>query len=154
MNKNLIIVYSYHHHNTEKVALRMAETLEAKVKHPGEISPEEIRSFEMVGFGAGIDSAKHYKPLLELAETLLPVENQKAFIFSTGAIVGEKKMARDHTALRKILLAKGYRILDEFACRGYNTNSFIKYLGGMNNGHPNAEDLQAAELFAQNLSKL
>jgi hypothetical protein len=44
-------------------------------------------------------------------------------------------------------------IVDEFACKGFNTNSFMKYLGGMNKGRPNAEDLRHAKEFAQNLQK-
>ena len=54
--------------------------------------------------------------------------------------------------LKEKLQFKGYRILDEFACKGFNTNSFLKYFGGMNKGRPNAEDLIHAEEFAQILS--
>lgn len=151
MSPNLILVDSYHHHNTEKVARRMAEVLDAEVKHPGEIGPAEIQRYDLVGFGAGIDSGKHYAPLLELAQALQPVKDKKAFIFSTSGVIGKKKVANDHAALRKILLSKGYTVVDEFACKGFNTNSFLKYIGGMNQGHPNAEDLQAAGIFAQNL---
>ena len=42
-------------------------------------------------------------------------------------------------------------IVDEFTCAGFNTNSFIKLVGGMNKGRPNAQDLKNAEEFAQNL---
>jgi flavodoxin len=44
-------------------------------------------------------------------------------------------------------------IVDEFACKGYNTNSFLKYIGGMNKGRPNKEDLEHAEAFARNLKQ-
>jgi flavodoxin len=49
--------------------------------------------------------------------------------------------------------AKGYCILDEFCCRGFNTHSFLKFFGGINKGRPNAEDLQHAESFVQNLKQ-
>ena len=55
--------------------------------------------------------------------------------------------------LREKLQSKGYLIVDEFTCLGFNTNSFMKYLGGMNKGRPNAQDLKQAEEFAQNLKK-
>jgi hypothetical protein len=42
-------------------------------------------------------------------------------------------------------------IVDEFNCHGFNTNSFLKYFGGMNKGKPDAEDLEHAEEFAQQL---
>jgi hypothetical protein len=65
--------------------------------------------------------------------------------------MGKEKVAKDHSTLRKKLQSKGYIIVDEFACKGFNTNSFMKYLGGMNKNRPNAEDLKHAEEFAQNL---
>ena len=147
----VIIVYSYHHMNTEKVAHSIAAVLGAEVKQPQDIRPEEVGEYALVGFGAGIDSGKHYKPVLELAGSLPDVSEQKAFIFSTAGISNKKKMDSDHKALREILLSKGYNIIDEFACKGYNTNSVLKYIGGMNKGRPNAEDLRNAEDFAREL---
>jgi flavodoxin len=69
-------------------------------------------------------------------------------------MLGEKKVAEDHSTLREKLQSKGYMIIDEFACKGFNTNSFMKYLGGMNKGRPNAEDLKHAEDFAQKLKAI
>ncbi|MCK4530075.1 MAG: flavodoxin family protein [Candidatus Marinimicrobia bacterium] len=152
--KSLVIVYSYHHHNTEKVAHAMADVLHAEVKHPQDINSEDIQHFDLVGFGAGIDSGKHYEPILNLASELPIVKGKKAFIFSTSAMVGEKKIDSDHLALRKILISKGYKIINEFHCKGFNTNSFLKFVGGMNKGRPNAEDLKEAKAFAQKLVQL
>jgi len=36
-------------------------------------------------------------------------------------------------------------------CAGFNTNSFLKLLGGVNKGKPDAGDLNRAEEFARNL---
>jgi flavodoxin len=149
--KALVIVYSYHHKNTEKIANAMADVLNADVKHPEDINPEEIQNFNLVGFGAGIDSGKHYEPILKLADELPIVTGKKAFIFSTSGVIGEKKMGTDHLALRKILISKGYAIINEFHCRGFNTNSVLKFVGGMNKGRPNAEDLNEAKVFAKKL---
>jgi hypothetical protein len=51
------------------------------------------------------------------------------------------------------LESKGYTVVDEFQCKGFNTNSFLRFLGGMNRGRPNAKDLKAAEAFALNLKE-
>ncbi|MBA7485539.1 hypothetical protein ES707_21087 [subsurface metagenome] len=67
--------------------------------------------------------------------------------------MGEAKVAKDHSMLREKLQSKGYMIVDEFSCKGFNTNSFLKLFGGMNKGRPNAEDLKHAEEFAQNLKR-
>jgi flavodoxin len=139
--------------NTEKIAKVMAKVLDAQIKWPDKIKPQELQEYNLVGFGSGIYGEKHHKLLLGLADILPQVNNKKAFIFSTSAIMGKEKVAKDHSALREKLELKGYNIVDEFACKGFNTNSFLKHFGGMNKGRPNAEDLKNAEEFAQNLKQ-
>lgn len=67
--------------------------------------------------------------------------------------MGETKVAQDHSLLREKLQSKSYMIIDEFSCKGFNTNSFLKLFGGMNKGRPNAKDFKDAEEFAQNLKR-
>jgi flavodoxin len=151
--KTLLVVYSYHHNNTQKVAEVFAKVLDAPIVTPQQTDPNSLSAYDLVGFGAGIDSGRHYKPLLDFAEQLQNAEGKKAFIFSTSGVSNPKYKAKIHTALREKLTTKGYAIVDEFNCHGFNTNSFLKAFGGMNKGCPNAEDLKAAEEFAQNLKQ-
>jgi len=151
--KSLLILFSYHHKNTEKIAKVFAKVLDAQIKTPQQINPEDLQDCSLIGFGSGIYGAKHHEYLLDLADKISPVTNKKAFIFSTSAMMGKAKVAEDHSLLREKLQSKGYLIVDEFACKGFNTNSFMKYFGGMNKGRPNAEDLKHAEDFAQNLKQ-
>ena len=151
--KSLLVLFSYHHNNTEKIADVFAKVLDAPIKTPQQIDPEQLQQYDLVGFGAGIDGGKHYKVLLDLADKLPQVDNKNAFIFSTAALSGEKKRVEDHSTLREKLESKGYMIVDEFQCKGFNTNSFMRFLGGMNRGRPNAKDLKNAEKFAQNLKQ-
>ncbi len=151
--KSLLVLFSYHHNNTEKIANVFAKVLDAQIKTPQQINTEELQEYSLIGFGSGIYGAKHHKDLLNLADKLPQVTNRKAFIFSTSAMTGDAKVAKDHSLLREKLQSKGYMIIDEFACKGFNTNSFMKYFGGMNKGRPNAEDLKHAEDFAQNLKQ-
>ena len=152
--KALVIVYSYHHNNTEKVANVFAKVLDAEIKSPQKTDPNSLQEYDLLGFGAGIDSGKHYKPMLDFADQLPNVNGKKAFIFSTSGVSNPKYKAKIHTALRETLQAKGYLIVDEFNCHGFNTNSFLKVIGGMNKGSPNDEDLAAAEEFVKNLLKV
>jgi len=149
--KTLIIVHSYHHNNTEKVARAMAEKLDAVVKYPQDVNAGELREYDLVGFGAGIDSGHHYAPVIDFVKALPAAAGRKAFIFSTSGISGKKKMLRDHRALRDALTAKGYCIEDEFNCAGLDTVGFLKYFGGFNKGRPNGEDLKKAADFAGKL---
>ena len=151
--KSLLVLFSYHHNNTEKIANVFAKVLDAQIKAPHQIEPEELQEYGLIGFGSGIYDEKHHEALLDLADRLLHVTDGKAFIFSTGGITGKDKAAEDHSALREKLLSKGYTVIDEFQCVGFNTNSFLKLFGGMNKGRPNAEDLKHAEEFAQNLKR-
>jgi len=151
--KSLLVLFSYHHKNTEKISKVFAKVLEAEIKTPQQINLEELQDYNLIGFGSGIYGATHHEDLLDLADELPQVTNKKAFIFSTSAMMGKAKVAEDHSLLREKLQSKGYMIVDEFACKGFNTNSFMKYFGGMNKGRPNAEDLKNAEEFAQNLKQ-
>jgi flavodoxin len=151
--KSLLVLYSYHHNNTEKIAKVFAKVLDAEIKTPDQINPEEIQYYDLVGFGSGIYSAKHDESLLELGDNLPEVNNKNAFLFSTAGITGEAKKTKDHNTLREKLESKGYRIVDEFQCKGFNTNSFLRLFGGMNKGRPNAKDLKNAEDLAQKLKQ-
>jgi flavodoxin len=151
--KTLLVLVSYHHHNTEKIANVFAKVLDAPIKTPQQVRPEELEAYDLVGFGSGIYSGKHHTDLLDLADNLPPVTGRKAFIFSTSAIISEAKVAKDHSLLKEKLQSKGYIIVDEFSCKGFNTHSFLKLFGGMNKGRPNAEDLRNAEAFVMDLKR-
>jgi flavodoxin len=153
--KSLLVLFSIHHNNTEKVANVFAKVLGAQIKKPQQINPEELQEYSLIGFGSGIYDQKHHELLLDLTDKLPQVTNRKAFIYSTSGVSRKFAINRSiddpHSLLREKLQSKGYMIVDEFNCVGFNTNSFLKFIGGMNRGRPNAEDLKHAEEFANNL---
>jgi flavodoxin len=159
--RSLLVLHSFHHKNTEKIAKAFAEVLDAGIRSPREIDPEELEGYGLVGFGSGIYSDSHHKFLLDLADRLPPVAGQKAFLFSTSgapafALEGgelDDYVAEAHSPLRDKLQSKGYVIVDEFMCPGWNTNKFLKTFGGINKGRPNAEDLEKAREFARKLQR-
>jgi len=150
--KSLVIVFSYHHNNTEKIANACAKALGAEVKTPQQVRPEEIAGYDLVGFGSGIYSATFDPSVLDLADRLPDAAGKKAFLFSTyGApafIATREFIEKNHRQIREKLRAKGYTIIGEFGCAGWNTNSFLRFFGGLNKGRPNTEDLRNAEAFA------
>ena len=146
--RSLLVLVSYHHNNTQKVAKAFAAVLDAQIRTPQEIGPGELQQYDLIGFGSGIYDGKHHRDLLDLADRLPSVDGKKVFLFSTSF---DRRIELIHSSLRKRLESKGYVIVDEFNCEGFNTNSFLKYFGGINKGRPNAEDLKHAEEFAQNL---
>jgi flavodoxin len=156
--KSLVIVFSYHHGNTEKIANVVANVLGAEVKTPQQVRPEEIAEYDLVGFGSGIYGATFDGSILDLADRLPKVNNKKAFLFSTygapAAFAGGDFVKNNHSQIRKKLQEKGYMVIGEFGCAGWNTNSFSKYFGGINKGKPDAQDLRHAEEFADNMKRL
>jgi flavodoxin len=144
--KTLIICFSYHHKNTEKIASALANALEAEVKPPKDVDTTSLSGFDLVGFGSGIAFGKHYKELLDFADNLPLATNKKAFVFSTSGQTG--KTDKFHKKLKETLQSKGYTVIGEFNCAGFDTYGALKLLGGINKGRPNEEDLKKAEEFA------
>ena len=153
--RSLIIVFSYHHNNTEKIANVIAKVLGAEVKTPQQVYPEKLREYDLIGFGSGIYSATFDPSILNLADRLSYTAGKKAFLFSTyGApafIANREFIEKNHDQIREKLRVKGYEVLGEFGCAGWNTNSFLKYFGGLNKGRPNADDLKNAEAFVREM---
>ena len=79
---SLLILFSYHRNNTEKVAKVFAKVLDAEIKTPRQLNQEELQEYSLVGFGSGIYGEKHHRTLLELADKLPQVTDKKAFIYS------------------------------------------------------------------------
>lgn len=155
----LLVVCSFHHGNTGRIADVFARVFGARMKTPGRTGGGELADYDLIGFGSGIDSDRHYEELLDFADSLPRVADGKAFLFSTCGmpvfVAGKGAVAayavKSHSALREKLKSKGYTVLGEFSCAGHNTNSFLKLFGGLNKGRPNDEDLADAEAFARAL---
>jgi flavodoxin len=153
--RSLVVVFSYHHNNTEKIANTCAKVLGAEVRTPRQVKPEEIAEYDLVGFGSGIYSATFDPSVLDLADRLPHAAGKKAFLFSTygapAVFAGGDFVKNNHSQIREKLKAKGYVVIGEFGCAGWNTNSFLRFFGGLNKGRPNAEDLKNAEAFARDM---
>jgi flavodoxin len=147
--KSLIVLVSYHHNNTQKIAEVLAKVLNAQAKTPEQIKPDELQQYDLIGFGSGIYASRHHKTLRRFVDELPTVSNKKAFIFSTCS--NTKNAPKYHSVLREKLQSKGYTIVGEFNCAGFITWGPYKLVGGLKKGRPNAEDLKLAEEFAKNL---
>jgi flavodoxin len=148
-------VFSYHHGNTSKIANPCANVLGAEVKTPQQVRPGEIAEYDLVGFGPGIYSATFDSSVLDFANRLPHTAGKKAFLFSTcgaPAFVADRKFVeKNHSQIREKLKAKGYTVIGEFGCAGWNTNSFLRFFGGLNKGRPDADDIANAETFARDM---
>ena len=160
----LMVLISYHHRNTEKIAKVMAEVLNADIVSPQLIKIGELQDYDLIGFGSGIYHGKNHRSLLDLVDRLAPTSGKKVFIFSTNGAPasfygpdrqdGYRKMIdKAHRPLREKLRSKGYEIIGELSCPGFNTNGILRLHGGTNKGRPDDEDLREAEEFARELER-
>jgi len=149
--KALLIYVSVHHGNTEKIAVSMANILDADLLQVKQADAAKLEQYDLIGFGSGVYFGKHHASLLDFVDRLPMVRDKKAFIFSTS---GLRKIPFVHDfdkPLRERLQRKGFDVIGEFSCRGFDTSRAAMILGGINRGRPNARDLQQAGDFARRL---
>lgn len=145
--RTLIICVSASHGNTRRVADRMAEVLSAEVVEPESVDVDQITQYDLVGFGSGIYFMSAHPRLWQLVRRLPHVDGTPAFTFFTSG-AAELPLAGYSRPIRWGIDRKGFRLLDSYSCRGWDTVGPLGWLGGVNKGHPNAQDLDAAAAFA------
>jgi flavodoxin len=149
---SVIICYSAHMGNTLKVARVIGEVLGAEIYKPGELDPREaVKKYQLIGLGSGIYYGRHHPSIITFAERLPEARDRYVFVFSTSGLPKIPVLHNYHKPLITILSRKGFRLVGEFSCRGYNLHGALRLIGGMNKGRPNAEDLERARRFAENI---
>lgn len=146
MKKCLIIYYSYHHGNTEKIAKAMAEASGADICDIDNISTVNTEEYELIGLGSGIAYGKHYSRLLD-AVAGLDLIGKKVFVFSTSGMVKKQY----NTELINLVNKAEAPVLGSFSCKGLNTYGPFKLIGGISKGHPDDEDIAEAKKFIQKI---
>jgi len=149
--KALIIYISVHHGNTERVAKVMANILDADLLRVKQANVSMLVQYDLIGFGSGIYVGKHHNSLLDFVDKLPVIRNKKAFIFSTSGLRKMRFIHKFDKPLKEKLQRKGFDIIGEFSCRGFDTSWAAMIVGGINKGRPNAKDLKRAEDFARGL---
>ena len=142
-----MVCVSAHNGSTLKVAKAIAKVLDAKLIKPSEFKHENLDEYEAIGFGSGIYDNTLHNSVLGVADSTQTFEGKRVFVFSTAGVLWQDA----HAEIRAKLFAKNAEIVGEFRCKGFNTNSFLKYIGGMNKGRPNADDIAQAKSFASGL---
>lgn len=146
--KALIIYVSVHHGNTEKVARAMADAIGADLLPLKQASAALVEQYDLIGFGSGIYFGRHHKRLLDFVDGLPRLADKEGFVFATS---GLRKVPLIHDfskELKEGLRQKGFNVLGEFSCRGFDTWGLLGVVGGINRGRPNAGDLRRAADFA------
>ncbi len=149
--RTVIIYKSIHHENTKKIAQVLGKELNAKILEV-ENFKEDLNKFDLIGFGSGIYAWRHHQKILDFVDNLPNLKGKKAFIFSTSG--ARFLIGRAHIPLKNRLLKKGFEVVGEFNCLGWDTFGPLKLFGGINKGRPNEADFHKAEKFAKKLKNI
>jgi flavodoxin len=150
----LILCKSEHHGNTAKVARAVADTLgpDSLVAAPEDIPYTSLDELGLVGFGSGVYFGQMAPALFAWLRGLpdAPEAATPAFVFTTSGLPFLAKLW--HAPLKKLLACKGFEVVGEFACRGFDTWGPLWFAGGLNRKHPDERDLERARAFARRLA--
>lgn len=149
MKKVAVVYASSHHGNTEKLVNAISQKFHFTRIDAAKLSYVDLSSYDLIGFASGIDFGKFYTSVEQFLKNNLP-ENKPIFFLYTCAMVRDGFTG----TIREEAEKKGAIILGEYGCRGFNTYGPWKLIGGMNKGHPNAEDLAAAVAFYESLIEM
>lgn len=149
--KALVVYKSIHHQNTAQIARAMADVLGAECVSPHECPYEKLASCKILGLGSGIYYGRVHDELWQWVRDM-PEEYKQhlgIFIFTTSGLPVFAKLL--HGPLKSALMKKGYDVMAEFSCRGFDTWGPLWLTGGLNKKHPNERDIQRARDFAQRI---
>ena len=146
MEKAVIIYASAHHGNTRKLVEAIVNQYCLDLIDATKQQTANLSAYDLIGFASGIDFGKFYDPVEQFLSKNLP-ENKRVFFLYSCARVSNRFTETIRTAAHK----KGAIILGEYGCRGFNTYGPWKLIGGMNKGHPSAEEMQGAVQFFESL---
>lgn len=151
MAKTVIICKSVHHGNTLQVARAIADVLHAEIVVPEEFPYTSLGDADLVGLGSGIYYGGMHAALREWVRGLpaAAADGRRAFLFSTAGLPFLWRTW--HRRLRDDLERKGFDVVGEFHCRGFDSWGPLWLAGGINRRHPDAWDLRRATEFAGRL---
>lgn len=152
----IILCDSVHHQNTAKIARAIAEPLAACVVEPEQAHHDILDQHDLIGFGSGVYFGRLHPALFQWLDTLpdklsasTTTSRKPAFIFSTSGLSFLAPFW--HAPLKDKLAQKGFDLVAEFHCRGFDTWGPLWLVGGINKHHPDQHDLERAASFARRL---
>lgn len=146
--KTVIIYYSKHHGNTKKLLDAIQRSSEDEITLVDITTKAEInlKEYDRVGFASGIYYSKFAKGILKFAKEAALDGKDVFFIYTYGA-----EKAGYTKAIREALSRKNVNILGEYGCFGFNTFGPFKLVGGIAKNHPDANEIENAIKFYNNL---
>lgn len=144
--KTAIVYYSKHHQNTKKLIDEIAKNHDITLIDAIADKDAELLEYDLIGFASGIYYSKYHKSVLKFAKEKLPMK-KKVFFLHTYGVYKEGYTKAIEAAVKE----REAEIVGEYGSLGFNTFGPFKLIGGIAKGHPNKEELLAAEEFFKTL---
>ena len=145
--KTAIVFYSQHHGNTKKLIDAIAEKNEVTLIDVTKDGDVDLGEFDFVGFASGIYYSKFNDKVVEYARKNLAKNGQKVFfLFTYGA--KRDSYLKDIT---EAVASKACEIVGKYGCAGFDTYGPFKLVGGLQKGHPDADEIAGAVKFFEEL---
>lgn len=146
---NPVVVYSTKGGNTEKVALEISQELNCeaiKISGASDFSVISLKEFDVVFIGTWVRGGEPSPDIISFLKHLNFEDSNREFaLFMTWAGGGKSDvLAFRH--VKQFLKVKNQRLLDDFF------KCFGKTFGITRRGHPDAQDLANARLWAKTLT--
>jgi flavodoxin len=147
----LVLCKSPHHGNTARVAAEICAVLGCTPYEPESTPVGMASECGLLGVGSGVYYGRMHAGLFAWLLRLPDAAQRSklAFIYSTSGLPFLSDLW--HRPLRRLLSRKGYDVVGEFACRGFDTWGPLWFTGGLNRQHPDERDLARAHAFAEKL---
>lgn len=148
--KSLIIYYSGHKHNTEKIARVFANEIDSELINIKDVNDIDIKNYDLIGFGSGVYRESMSPKLFSLVEKL-NLRDKNVFVFSTNGV----GMKFYNKKLIRLLESKGAINKGSFVCKGsfdaqeFTDKKIFAILGRLSQGHPNDNDIKKAKKFIE-----
>lgn len=149
--KTLILCKSVHHQNTASIAHVLADVLNADIRAPEETPAKILDDYDLIGFGSGIYFGRFHSALRAWIDRLPESArlDRSAFVLSTAGLSSLWRCW--HSPLKARLKQKGFNVVTEYHCRGFDTFGPLWLFGGIHRRHPDQRDQERAAEFARQL---
>lgn len=144
--KTAIAYYSKHHGNTKKLLDAIAQAAEADLIDVTADKNADLSGYDRIGFASGIYYGAFAKQIQAFASEKLPA-NRPVFLIGT---CGSPRKGY-FSAMEKIAAEKNCAVIGRYECLGFDTFGPFKIVGGLQKGHPTAEEIGSAVKFYLNL---
>lgn len=145
--KLALIYCSVHHGNTKQLADAVGRAYpDALIIDASKVLLKDLLEYDLIGVASGIYFGKMHKSVMKFLEDNFP-EGKRAFImYTSGASANNLG-----TDAEKMIAQKKGILVGKYACRGYDTFGPFKLVGGLQKGHPTADEINGAVDFVKRL---